>query len=315
MAINPITGLEDKTYSTNGLINQPVPTTTPSITLPPQTTPPLGTQAQGLINQPTQIPATQPVATVEQGVQGIIAQNSPLQQLAETRSNQKMNQTGVLNSTMAIGAGQAALYDAAVPIAASDAQAKNTAQRDTFQVQANKDAAATQVEANKAAAQFDVGVGQALAQTNFENQRILNKSAHANSYLNNYTAQLNSIAMSSTLDPQGKIDAQNRAFDQYKKGLAFISSVDNVQDISSLVGFGPGGEYATQQHADAAVAQQHADAAALAANPDPYARGKKVTMGTFNEAKYLASNPDVLAFKAGALEHFKQYGAGEGRMY
>ena len=61
--------------------------------------------------------------TIEGRVPGIIESDSPLMQQAVTRAKQAANAGRVLNSTMAITAGQSALYDAAVPIAAQDAQA------------------------------------------------------------------------------------------------------------------------------------------------------------------------------------------------
>ena len=59
--------------------------------------------------------------TVQGQIENIIAKNSPLQQLAESRSLQRANERGLINSSMAVGEGQKALYDAALPIAGSDA--------------------------------------------------------------------------------------------------------------------------------------------------------------------------------------------------
>lgn len=64
-------------------------------------------------------PATQ---TVQGQLQGILNSNSPLMRMAQTRADQQMNRRGLMNSSMAVQAGQAALYDAATPIATSDAQ-------------------------------------------------------------------------------------------------------------------------------------------------------------------------------------------------
>jgi len=61
--------------------------------------------------------------TVEGRVEGLIAKNSaPMRQNA-ARSKQAMEGRGLLNSSMAVGAGQAALYDYALPIASQDANA------------------------------------------------------------------------------------------------------------------------------------------------------------------------------------------------
>lgn len=60
--------------------------------------------------------------TVQNQLQGIIAANSPLMQQARTNALQQMNQRGLTNSSMAIGAGQNAVIAQALPIAQQDAQ-------------------------------------------------------------------------------------------------------------------------------------------------------------------------------------------------
>jgi hypothetical protein len=60
-------------------------------------------------------------STVQGQLTGILDAGSPLMTRAETAAKQGMNQRGLLNSSMAVTAGQAALYDAALPIAKQDA--------------------------------------------------------------------------------------------------------------------------------------------------------------------------------------------------
>lgn len=62
---------------------------------------------------------------VENRVDNIVAANSPLMQRAADRANMQSNSRGMLNSSMAVGAAQGAVMDAAVPIAASDAASVN----------------------------------------------------------------------------------------------------------------------------------------------------------------------------------------------
>lgn len=62
-----------------------------------------------------------PKQTVQGLVTGIIGSDSPLMQQARTTALQSMNQRGLLNSTMAEQAGQAAVLNAALPIASQDA--------------------------------------------------------------------------------------------------------------------------------------------------------------------------------------------------
>jgi hypothetical protein len=102
-----------------GLINTPLPTAAGVVSNPAPSaataTPYTGAQATAAKWD------VQPNQTVQSQVQDIIKANSPLMQQAETRALQKMNARGLMNSSIAVGAGQSALYDAAMPIAAQDA--------------------------------------------------------------------------------------------------------------------------------------------------------------------------------------------------
>ena len=61
--------------------------------------------------------------TVAGQLEGLIAKNSPLMQQAESSALQQMNRRGLLNSSMAVGAGQEAVIKQATPIAQADATA------------------------------------------------------------------------------------------------------------------------------------------------------------------------------------------------
>ncbi|MFA6204465.1 MAG: hypothetical protein WC710_14905 [Gallionella sp.] len=128
MAIDPLTGAEKiidsnappVTPPTSGLINAPQITataTTPATTAPTSTTP----------NAPVYgAPATQgwnvtDNQTVEGRVKGLIDANSPLMQQAATTGLQQSNARGLANSSMSVGASQAEVMKAAVPIATADA--------------------------------------------------------------------------------------------------------------------------------------------------------------------------------------------------
>lgn len=60
---------------------------------------------------------------VEGRVNRISSSDSPLMQLAGTRAKQQANRSGLLNTSMAVGAGQKAVIDSALPIAQADASA------------------------------------------------------------------------------------------------------------------------------------------------------------------------------------------------
>lgn len=107
------------------------------------------TGAQGAMDMPTtginlsnlqnaSMWEVKPNQTVQDQLQQIIAADSPLMQQARARALQSANARGLLNSSMAITAGDSALYDAAMPIAQQDAStyadaAKfNTGELNTF---------------------------------------------------------------------------------------------------------------------------------------------------------------------------------------
>lgn len=74
--------------------------------------------------KPEAITALDPATDTVQGrVESLIAKNSAPMQSVATRAKQGMAQRGLVNTSMAIGAGQRALYDYAAPIAAQDAKA------------------------------------------------------------------------------------------------------------------------------------------------------------------------------------------------
>ncbi len=111
-----------------------------------------------------------PNETVRSQLQQIIADDSPLMQQARARAMQQANSRGLLNTSMAATAGQAALYDAAMPIATQDASTyaragefnANTA--NTFSRDNN------QFVRDAFMADFNVGANEWAAQQDFDRQ-------------------------------------------------------------------------------------------------------------------------------------------------
>jgi hypothetical protein len=100
-------------------------------------TPATATAKEATAKQATAVgyePATfevKPEQTVQEHIRRVIGENSPLLQQAEARARQLVNARGLLNSSIAVGEGQKALYDTALPIAAADAQAYERAATNT----------------------------------------------------------------------------------------------------------------------------------------------------------------------------------------
>lgn len=72
---------------------------------------------------------------VQKQLEQIIGNDSPLIQRARARATEQMNARGLVNSSMALGAADTAVYDAALPIAQADAATYGGAARDNQAVQ------------------------------------------------------------------------------------------------------------------------------------------------------------------------------------
>ena len=79
------------------------------------------TNAQATGYQGTQTDVNKATDTVQGQMAGIIDANSPLMQQAARRASEQSNARGLLNSSLAVGAGQEAVMDKALPIAQQDA--------------------------------------------------------------------------------------------------------------------------------------------------------------------------------------------------
>jgi hypothetical protein len=113
---NPLPGESD--YKQPGLIN----TTLAGTGSVPFYTPAAATakEAKAVGYEPAAF-EVKPEQTVQEQIRRVIGEHSPLLQQAEARARQRVNERGLLNSSIAIGESQKALYDTALPIAAADA--------------------------------------------------------------------------------------------------------------------------------------------------------------------------------------------------
>lgn len=172
----------------------------PSTPVNAKMTPNLGTATIYNANQTTgtnwNVSAPQ---TVAGQVSGLIASNSPLMQQAATQAAQQQNERGLLNSSMAIGAGQAAVIGAALPIAQQDATTNANAAN--FNAGVANQTGQFNTTAQNAANQFNTG---ALNTQSGENQQSLNTASQVN------TAQANAL-QSQLLQQRGTVAQANQA--------------------------------------------------------------------------------------------------------
>jgi hypothetical protein len=173
--------------------------------------------------------------TVTGQVKDIVTAGGPLMKQAEARSNMRMNSRGLLNSSLAVGAGQSALYDAALPMAQADAQ--TNAQAANFNANAanaasaftadatNKQSLVNQDATNRAS-EFQAG---ATNSANAANQSATNAAAEfAAAAGNRLTEQGNTITAQAS---QANADAANKA-SLSKLDVDFKTSISNADAAS-----------------------------------------------------------------------------------
>ena len=164
--------------------------------------------------------------TVQGQLTGILAANSPLLQQARAASLAQMNQRGLTNSSMAIGAGQEAVIKQALPIASQDAT--------TF-------ANAGQLNTNLANQNAQFNTGQSNTGLQFT-AGATNQAALANAGAQNQAAQftaggMNQAALSNAANKnqaaQFTAGVQTDVSKQYSTALN--STVQNMMDQSMKV--------------------------------------------------------------------------------
>ena len=206
-----------------GLVNSiPPATPPPAPTAPSYTTTPVNASTY------TATPYTVPTnGTVQERVKSLVAEDSPLMQQAAQRAQQEMAQRGLINSSLAVGAGQQAVIAQALPIAQQDAQAYVNAATNTANQQ-------------NAASQFNAGSQNTVALTNAQQQNA--------ALANNQQAAVQLIDRKLTADTQvalANLDTQTRlalaSFDTQTRQLlqtnqsasnAYVQAVTNISNIS-----------------------------------------------------------------------------------
>lgn len=136
--------------------------------------------------------------TVSSQITGLIAQNSPLEQQAQAQAAQASNAKGLLNSSMAVGSGESAVLNTALPIAEQDAQT-------------NANAATFNANAANTTSQFNAGAANTAAEQNTQatntqtlaNQQSLNTAGQVN------TTQANAL-QSQEIQQQGTVAQANQ---------------------------------------------------------------------------------------------------------
>jgi hypothetical protein len=187
---------------------------------------------------------------VSTGINDLIKNDSPLMQRAAVRADQQSNKRGLMNSSMAVQAGQAALYDAAAPIAQADADAKNTllAQSNTIRQQqalANTDAENKLVlqdidnQFKAAVATADIASKQMLqtmsddtktklAGIEADYKTLIQTSASASDIYRGALGSISEILRSTTMDATTKATNINNIYGGMSAAMNLVGSINGV---------------------------------------------------------------------------------------
>jgi len=205
--------------------------------------------------------------TVEGRINRIIGTGSPLQVQAKSRAIQDANARGLANTSMAVTAGESALYDAALPIAQADAATAakaagyNTDQANQFAVRnvdaqnqfglqkmndqrdyelarMNRDTQTILAEKNHdsqmALSRLDAEQRAQATALAAQNQRLLETNSQANSAFNTAMSAVNNIQNNANLDGDAKTRAVAQVWRDLQTQLRVMESVTGLNLTSQL---------------------------------------------------------------------------------
>lgn len=148
--------------------------------------------------------------TVQGQLANIVDSGSPLMEMAETRGLQEANKRGLMNSSMAVQSGQAALYDAAMPIATQDAT--TFANAGQFNAANRQDMAKFNVNERNDSRQFNAGSKQDMTLANMDSRNTANQfNASERNDRSQVNAQLGTQVNLSNADNSTQVSQFNAA--------------------------------------------------------------------------------------------------------
>lgn len=224
-------------------LNQQTTVTTPSIATPPSVS-----QSNTTWTAPVQRTVDSAKETVQGQMSGLMAADSPYMTQARTRAAQAANARGLLNSSMAVGAGEQAAYDAALPIAQADAQIygnaanlntqttnQSLAQRDSDM---NKNAMFNAGESNKILLQqLDQQTKLDLANVESSYKTLMQANASAGELYQQAVKNITDLINNKDLtDATARQTAINQQVAMLKTGLGLFGGMNNL-NLAGLLDF------------------------------------------------------------------------------
>jgi hypothetical protein len=240
--------------------------------------------------------------TVQGQLQGIIAANSPLMQQARTGALQQMNKRGLMNSSMAIGAGQDAVIRQAMPIAQQDATLFGN--RAKYNADVANQMAQFNVGAENQALQFGAA---ASNQAGLANQAAANQAAQFSSAAANQAALANASAQNQAA--QFSAAAANEASQQYSQALNATTNKMLDQSMQYALANADSQTKIELQNIDAATRKDLAATEAAYKNQmQASASANEIFQQVSKNISDLMANPDLeTAAKQAAVDAQKSY--------
>lgn len=176
--------------------------------------------------------------TVAGQVKALIDDNSPIIQQARTNAKQAANERGLLNSAMAVSAGESAAYEAALPIAQQDAQTYSQAAG--YNADQSNQNNQQNAQYTNAAAQFNAQAlnDATLQQLANENQVLLQSNSQAVDLMNQATGVINNIMMNEKMDAAAKTEASRQIYENLRTNLSILSATSSL-NLAELLGENP----------------------------------------------------------------------------
>ncbi len=209
-------------------------TATPNPAAAPPT-PATATPATASTYDPSKYVMT-PDQTVEGRTANLVKDDSVLMQQARTRANQDAQAKGLLSSSIAVGAGQNAVLDKALPIASQDAATANAAMTNTVNAenQSKQFNAGNLTDVSKTNAGLLTNVAQSNAEitlktylSNLDSQtrQLLQTNANAQQMYQETVRNIAAIAVDPTLTPAAKNAATQTQMNLMTEGLRTTAGI------------------------------------------------------------------------------------------
>lgn len=163
--------------------------------------------------------------TVQGQLSGLMEKDSPFLQQARTRAAQTANSRGLLNSTMAASAGEAAAYDAALPVAAKDADI-NLSQRQLNQ----------KVVADFGMQKMRGDQSKELANIEASYKTLMQANDSASRFFSQISSSISDILKEPNIPVEQKGQLVEKQKQLLQNGMSVIGAISNL-DLAGLLTF------------------------------------------------------------------------------